>query len=202
MTWISNYMTYCETEDGVKNKFIWAALGLWVLAAGCAHVQVDAPKDPIKMDISMRLDVYQHVAKDADDIENLVSGSAAKSKKAELSSLILPSAYADEEEWTPEAKDAAYRRRDRRTELNTFESQGILGESNNALVVSRSAGNERSQQVMNEENSDRNIIYQSIAKKRQTSVADVQKVYAERLRGRLASGTPVQNADGSWTTQG
>jgi len=34
------------------------------LTVGCAKVQVQAPKEPIKVDISMRLDVYQHVEKD------------------------------------------------------------------------------------------------------------------------------------------
>ena len=45
-----------------------------LVLGGCASVQVNAPKEPIKMDISMRLDVYQHVVKDIDDIESIVAG--------------------------------------------------------------------------------------------------------------------------------
>jgi len=191
---------YFTMEDEVKNKFNWTILGLLMLGVGCARVQVEAPKDPIKMDISMRLDVYQHVAKEADDIENIVAGQDSKAKK-DLSALIIPNAYADEENWSAEAKEAAYRRRDRHPELTSLEAQGILGETNSALVVMRGAGESHAQQLLNDENNDRMIIYQSIAKKHQSSVEEVQKIYAERLRGRLASGAPVQNADGSWTTK-
>ncbi len=183
----------------MTRKVSWMLAGLFVVMVGCARVQVEAPKDPIKMDISMRLDVYQHVAKDADDIENIVSGK--DSGKKDLSALIIPNAYADEDSWSPESKEAAYRRRDRRAELSSLESKGILGESNAALVVMRGAGDARASQLMNDENNDRMIIYRSIAAKRQSSVDQVQKIYAEKLRERLSSGTPVQNADGSWTTK-
>ena len=32
-----------------------------IISLGCAKVQVQAPKEPIKVDISMRLDIYQHI---------------------------------------------------------------------------------------------------------------------------------------------
>lgn len=182
----------------MKNKLGWTMMMLVILAVGCARVQVEAPKDPIKMDISMRLDVYQHVVKDVDDIEDIVGGQAPKGESS-LSAFFVGTAYAEDEDVSPEAKDAAYRRRDRRPELVSFESKGILGESNRALIVMRGAGDARAQQIMAEENSDRMVIFQAIAKKRQSSIDNIQKVYADRLRDRLASGTPVQNEDGSWT---
>ena len=46
-----------------------------IFSLGCARVMVQAPKEPIKVDISMRLDVYQHIQNDIDDIESIVSGS-------------------------------------------------------------------------------------------------------------------------------
>ena len=45
------------------------------LSIGCATVRMKAPKEPIKVDISMRLDIYQHVQKDIEAIENIVSGA-------------------------------------------------------------------------------------------------------------------------------
>ena len=172
---------------------------LAAIAAGCASVEVKAPKDPIKLDISMRLDVYQHVVQDADEIEDLVEG---KTPGKTLSSLIgIGTAYAGEEDLSPEARDAAYRRRDRHSELESYESRGVLGESRNGLVVVRGAADARANELLSAENSDRMVIYQAIASKRQSSVSDVQKVYAERLRERVPSGTPVENADGSWTTR-
>lgn len=51
-----------------------------VLILGCARVSVQAPKDPIKVDISMRLDIYQHIKNDIDDIESIVTGSSENTK--------------------------------------------------------------------------------------------------------------------------
>jgi hypothetical protein len=91
--------------------FILMFVGLmaWV---GCARVQVRAPKDPIKLDISMRLDVYQHVEKDIDAIENIVSGSGDQG----FLDVFVKEAYAADE-LSPEVEQAALRRRDRRAGL-------------------------------------------------------------------------------------
>ena len=188
----------------MNTKFTWTVLGLGIVLVGCASVEVKAPKEPIKMDIAMRLDVYQHVVKDVDDIEDLVEGHAPAKGSTVVSSLqnfVLGTAYADEGGLGAEATQAAYRRRDRRAELTAFEVQGILGEGRSALVVARAGGNPRAQQIMNEENNDRMIIYRSIAAKNGSSVESVQKVYADRLRDGLPSGAFFENADGSWATK-
>lgn len=187
----------------MNTKFTWTVLGLGVVLVGCASVEVKAPKEPIKMDIAMRLDVYQHVVKDVDDIESIVEGRAGKGSTvvSSLGRLVVGTAYADEASLSGDATQAAYRRRDRRDELTAFEVQGVLGEGRSALVVARSGGNARAQQVMTEENNDRLIIYRAIAAKNGSSAEDVQKVYAERLRDGLPSGASFQNADGSWATK-
>jgi hypothetical protein len=59
-------------------KMIYLAVMILFLSVGCARVRVEAPKEAIKLDISMRLDIYQHVAKDIDAIEDIVSGSGGK----------------------------------------------------------------------------------------------------------------------------
>ena len=169
----------------MKNKFAWTALGLLAFVIGCASVEVKAPKDPIKMDIAMRLDVYQHVAKDIDDIENIVEGRSAKpaTKLSSIGNLFVREAYADAGGLSPEATDAAYRRRDRRAELLSLEDQGALSENASGLITELLSGNARAHQVMTEENNDRMIIYRAIAQKNGSSVEDVKKVYAERLQG-------------------
>ena len=187
----------------MKNKFIWITLGLAAFLIGCASVEVKAPKDPIKMDIAMRLDVYQHVVKDADDIENIVEGRSAKpaTTVSSLGGWLVENAYADDGGLSPDATQAAYRRRDRRDELTAFEIQGILGEGRAGLVVERSSGITKAQSLMNAENSDRMIIYRAIAQKNGSAVEAVQKVYTERLRDGLPHGAAYQNPDGSWTTK-
>ncbi len=183
-------------------KFAWTGLGVLVALVGCASVEVKAPKEPIKMDIAMRLDVYQHVVKDVEDIESIVEGrsSAAKTVASAARNFWVGTAYADDSLGS-DATEAAYRRRDRRSALTALEVQGVLGESNTALVVVRTAGNASAQSMMNAENSDRMVIYRAIAAKNGSSVQDVQKVYAGRIREGLPSGAAVQGPDGSWTTK-
>ena len=179
----------------------WAFVGIAAALAGCASVQVKAPKDPIKMDIAMRLDVYQHVVKDANDIESIVEGRSGKSTVvSSIAGFFVTNAYADDGGLSPEATDAAYRRRDRRDALVALEVQGVVGENRGGLVEARSPGDANAQQqILKEENNDRMIIYRVIAAKNGSSVEDVQKVYAERLRSGLPSGAAVQNPDGTWT---
>ena len=86
----------------MSNKTLWMVIGVLVLTGGCASVQVQAPKDPIKMDISMRLDVYQHVSKDIDNIESIVGSKAM----AWLGDLFVTTAYADEATLAPAATEA------------------------------------------------------------------------------------------------
>lgn len=163
----------------MSRKTICTLAGVLILA-GCASVQVQAPKDPIKMDIAMRLDVYQHVVKDIDDIESIVSGGGNKTV-AWLSQTVITTAYADDS-LPAAATEAAYRRRDRKARLDGYLAQGVLSEGPDALVIARGA--EGSARTLAEaENADRMIIYRGIAAKNGSSVEDVQKVYAERLRG-------------------
>ena len=162
---------------------------------GCARVQVEAPKDPIKMDISMRLDVYQHVTKDIDQIEELVS----EPKTTAFADFLVETAYASDLD--PAVEEAASRRRGRHDQIVSLESQGIVGVNSSGLLAVRGAADAATQQLVDAENQDRSMIQQALAAKNGTSVEDVQKVYAEKLRGKVPSGTPIQDPDGSWTVK-
>ncbi|MDD5195622.1 MAG: DUF1318 domain-containing protein [Candidatus Omnitrophica bacterium] len=165
---------------------------------GCARVRVEAPKEPIKVDISMRLDVYQHVAKDIDDIENIVSGSStATSSSATQSMLRYVIEEALAQDLSPEVEAAALRRKDRRASLVSWEERGVIGESKSGLVELRdSAGADVSvNALINDENNDRMIIYQGIAKKNGTSVESVKELYAKKLQESASGGTPIEVLD-------
>ena len=174
-----------------------------VLSLGCARVRVEAPEKPIKVDISMRLDIYQHVQKDIDDIENIVSGSSTQKqeqpKKPEQQSLLsrfLSNAFA--EELSPEVEQAAKRRGSRLAELIRMETSGILGENKSGLVEIRNqAQASEAAALVSAENSDREIIYSSVAKKNGTSVAEVEKLYAKKLQDKAPAGTPIEVLDES-----
>ena len=176
-----------------------------VFALGCARVQVEAPKEPIKMDITMRLDVYQHVQKDIDAIEDIVSGSSPSAVKApgplSMLDVFTGTAYAGEG-LSPEVEKAAYNRKDRLPELSSWEAKGVVGENKKGLVEIRSQSEGQGLgSMISDENADRMIIYKELAQKNGTSVSDVQKIYAERLQANAPAGTPVESQDGSWNTK-
>lgn len=182
--------------------FATLVLGLFIFI-GCAKVQVEAPKEPIKVDIAMRLDIYQHVEKDIDDIENIVSGAApAPTTKGNQSFLSLGVTDAFAEALSSDVEQAALRRRDRRAELVSLESKGIVGENKLGLVEIRnaSAADSLAKALVSAENSDRMVIYQGVAQKNGTTLAEVQKLYAGRLQQDAPSGTPVE-AGGGWTVK-
>jgi len=169
---------------------------------GCATVKVQAPKEAIKVDISMRLDVYQHVQKDIDAIESIVTGSGAENKiqdKQSLLGFVIGTAYA--QDISPELEQAALRRKARYSQLISLERQGVIGENRSGLVTLKQSGDASAESIVSGENADRMIIYNEIAAKNGTSVGDVQKIYADRLQQDAPAGTPIETAGGSWGTK-
>lgn len=166
------------------------------LTLGCATVKVQAPKEPIKVDISMRLDIYQHVQKDIDAIENIVTGSGENEKPQSLFRSLVGTAYA--QDLSPELEEAALRRKARYAELSSLEETGVVGENNSGLVAVRKSSDASVEELVNNENNDRILIYKEIAAKNGTSTEDVQKIYAERLQKNAPSGTPIEIEIGNW----
>ena len=188
----------------MKNLIIAFAAVTFLL--GCARVSVGGSKEPIKVDIAMRLDVYQHVEKDIDAIEDIVSGPSTKDTKKtggnqSFLSLGVANAYAAEG-LSPEIEQAALRRKDRVEELWGFEEKGVIGESKAGLAEVRnaSAAPASVKDFVAAENKDRMEIYKSIAAKNNTSLEEVQDIYAKKLQEKAPAGTPVEvlNASGKY----
>jgi uncharacterized protein YdbL (DUF1318 family) len=179
-----------------------------ILGLGCARVSVEAPKDPIKVDVSMRLDIYQHIEKDIDQIENMVTGSEKKVPVKGTQSLLgffVSDAYA-QEALSPEVEAAVAGRRDRRSMLSALEAQGIVGENRSGLVeIRNSQMAAAAEDLVRLENQDRMVIYNSVAQKNGSPLREVQRLYAKRLQADAPSGTPIEilSEDGSssWTVK-
>ncbi len=169
-----------------------------VFLAGCAHITVDAPKEPIKLDVTMRLDIYQHIQSDIDDIENMVSGSGKKAQAKDKHSfleLLITNAYA-QEGLGAQVQEAVERRKARRDELIALEESGAIGENSSGMVVvKKPAGNAAA--LVSAENADRKAIYQAVADKNGSSADEVAALYAKRLQNDAPSGTPIET-DGGW----
>ncbi len=167
---------------------------------GCARVRVEAPKEAIKLDITMRLDVYQHVQKDIDAIEGIVSGSPKADKlpqKQTFLNTFVRNAYAQEEALSPEVQQAALQRKDRLGALSAWEAKGVIGENRLGLVDIRKPGSDAAQSLAREENSDRMVIYSALANKNNVSTIEIQEVYAKRLQENAPLGTPMEELNQS-----
>ena len=182
------------------NKFL-LLLFVLVLFLGCARIKMEAPKEAIKVDVAMRLDVYQHVEKDIDKIENMVSDKQGKKPSAKdnhsLLECFVGNAYA-EDGLGVDVEQAALRRKDRLSELAAMEEKGIIGENKSGLVEIKNEPSLSDQGLVEAENSDRMIIYKAVAEKNGTSVDDVQHLYAKRLQADAPAGTPVEDESSGW----
>ena len=177
-------------------KIFWFVMLGIIFAFGCARVMVETPKEPIRVDISMRLDVYQHIEKDIDAIEDIVSGAQKNTNPQNKESLfryLTPVAYA-QEGLSPEVEEAALRRRQRHAELASWQKKGIIGENRLGLLEIRdSEGVDASlRQLVKAENADRMVIYKAVAQKNNAPVHEVQKIYAKRLQDDAPAGTEIE----------
>jgi uncharacterized protein YdbL (DUF1318 family) len=177
-----------------------AIFSLIFVALGCAKVQVQAPKEPIKVDITMRLDVYQHVVRDLDNVDSIVygpqGGTSATGGGQSMLNFLIGDAYA-EDSLSPEVEQAAMRRRDRLNELSSWQAKGVVGENKSGLVEIRDASNADSsvQNLVRDENNDRMVVYRAIAKKNGVSTESIQEIYAKKSQERAPAGTPIEVLD-------
>ena len=191
-------MTRQRERAGLIIKVTMALLFL----LGCARVTVDS-KQPIKVDVTMRLDIYQHVAKDVTAIEDMISAPIAGSGKTSFLFFGVNEAYAQEEpDYPSDVKAAIERRKERRDALTSFEAKGAIGENARGLVEVKdaSAGSEVSK-LVSEENSDRNIIYKYVASKNGAAQDETGRLFAKRIQADAPPGTPSEAPDGSWNTR-
>lgn len=172
-------------------RLILVTIGI-LIALGCARVRVEAPKEPIKVDISMRLDIYQHIEKDIDQIEGIVSG--AKDSRSWLWQGLASTAYA-EEALDPEVEQAALRRKERLEEISSLEGKGIVGENKSGLVEIKKQENTDTlvKETVTAENNDRMLIYKYLSRKNHTSLEEIQKIYAKRLQADAPVGSPIES---------
>ena len=146
-----------------------------MIAVACAKVNVET-KEPIKVDVNMRVDIYQHVVKDVQSINDQIYGG----NEQQLNSLFfIQTAYAQEAASSPDA--AIARRKGRFKEIEQYFIMGYIGENHNALLEIRSEiptqEKARVMKAVQDENADREIIYAATAKKNGVDVNEIRKVF-------------------------
>lgn len=153
---------------------------------GCAKLSVETTK-PIKVDISMRVDVYQHVVKDVESIEDQIYGNKEKQLNFIFGSSIV---YAQD---SSNVDAAIQRRKDRASEIEGYFAKGYIGENKDALLEDISGSipadiRARIKSLITQENKDREILHQSTAKKNSVNVSEVRKIFFQNHYKRAPSG--------------
>jgi len=189
----------------MKKTIKWCAVAIFLV--GCARVDVGS-KEPIKLDVNMRLDIYQHVASDAASIEDMVSGPQKKEgaapQQTSLFDLIVPAAYAQDASGFPaEVAAAIERRKARRERIVLLASQGYVGENKQGFIdiFDKTSLDSAKIELVEQENKDRLIIFEYVAKKNGASVAETGKIFAERIQKDAAAGTPIEGTPGQWVVK-
>jgi len=154
----------------------------------------------------MRVDIYQHVAQDVENIEDMISSQPEGRPGAKVSFFFL----GEKEAWAQTDEEAGYpdhvlraieRRRVRRDELVHWEQRGVLGENRAGKVelVDPGFSDKDVIRLMNEENEDRSVIYSYVAEKNRASVEETGRIFAQRIQADAPQGTPVESAQGHWS---
>ena len=95
---------------------------------------------------------------------------------------------------SPEVENAALRRKERYDKVMALLKQGTIGENHTGLLELRDekAADASVEKLLAKENGDRMLIYKALAQKNDTSVEDIQKVYAQRLQKDAPTGAPIE----------
>jgi uncharacterized protein YdbL (DUF1318 family) len=93
-------------------------------------------------------------------------------------------------------------------QINDFKSQGVIGESNQALLEARSVDSisdlrQRAalQKLIKDENADRERLYKEVAAAEGVELSQLPRIrqtYAETLRNNARAGDWIQLPDGNW----
>ena len=106
----------------------------------------------------------------------------------------------DLKEMTPEAQKAIAGRQARYGELQRLKSEGVIGEDNQGSVKLLKDSTE-ARAVMQSENQDREVIYQTIVDQNHlgpSRITEVRTVFAEVQRGKAQPGDSIQLRSGEW----
>jgi len=155
-----------------------ATLAALALLSGCKAPSINLTTgEPIKVDIAMRLDVYQH------DADNGAASSAA--------------AVAKPDPTPARGGDPAERRKNRQADVQTFKNSRIVGEAHTGLLVIlvEPAGDygDYVRRVVGSENSDRMAIMKARAEKEKRPLPQIQAEQAKLWTDRSFKGEFIES---------
>jgi uncharacterized protein YdbL (DUF1318 family) len=183
------------------------------MIVGCRIETVGDPNKPIKIEAHVVVDIRK-LKDTAADIEDMVEGktpaeAAVKPTVWHIIDRVLgvSEAYAEGgykiKYATPESDKAIESRRARFRALRYLKGEGQVGEGNNGFVVKLGGGGDV-QALVDAENHDRGVIYNTIVSQNAMAPADislVRKTFAQVRRNRAKAGDRIQLDSGEWVTK-
>jgi uncharacterized protein YdbL (DUF1318 family) len=184
----------------------------FVLAGGvhCTRHKVDVDVKPIKIEATIRLDIYHHLA----EIEKEVEGAPRKKEKDEKKTkaattgwLWLPSlgtpVYADEgPPSAAEAKAAIEGRKGRAADVQRLRTAGTVGENRSGYLghPPQAKPTDADRSLVAAENADRRVLYRRTAATKKVPLAAVEQISGEMHRNRARKGDWIEapGAGGTW----
>ena len=195
---------------------------LVALLAGCVTVNVYFPEGEIR-DLSRQIEeeIRLQAAEEAAAAESEAEPDEPQAALARpphalrlaAAALLGAPVYAQNRVPPPEVSNPAIRslidaRAARLAQLNRLKAQGVVGESNQALVEARSLEaisdlrqRAAAQRLIRDENADREQLFKEIARATGVDPAQIPRIrqtYAATLREESRPGDWIQMPDGSW----
>ena len=117
----------------------------------------------------------------------------------------LPGASAAQytiKEMTPQVTSALENRRSRYDQLEALKREGKVGENNRGFAEAFSSESSV-KSLVDAENKDRRIIYQTIAEQNELSgaLSTIEQVFAQTQRDNAEAGDKIQLQDGRWVVK-
>lgn len=200
------------TMSGSERNVLWLAVLAGVVgvagSSSCRATVAGDPDRPIKIEAHITLDVRQ-VKEAATSIEDMVSGQApvpAKGPSSRFWDGAAAKAWAAPPELkviTPEVQAVVDSRKGRFSRLKELKAQGLVGEDNQGRVAALGGGADV-QQLVEEENRDREVIYRAIVEQNSLgaeALPTVRATFAEVQREKADPGEKIQTPSGDWTTK-
>jgi len=161
-----------------------AGLALVMLLGGCRGFPVNiSTPEPLKVDITMRVDIVQRPKQTADD-----TGEKAPEPEPQAG--------------TKEAIES--RRRDRMAEIQRFKNSRLVGENHYGLLTIREAPagpyGQRVREMVDAENADRKALMRTLAAEHHMAQSRIEADQAQLWRERAFLGEWIeqQQPDGTW----
>lgn len=189
---------------------ILAALAAMVIA-GCKTPTVNlATTEPIKVDIAMRLDVYQYSSSNASKTGQVTVTKAPDSAQPAAGSTTnaLTSTNVLTKGDTSPAREAGSietRRHNRQADIQKFKNDRMLGEGHDGLlfIIKENLPKDDSahdiRNTMNAENLDRMELMKKMADDQKVSLSTIQAQQGELWRNRAFKGEWIEvEKDGKW----